>query len=58
MILRNGKIENGFSGFVPRKRNAEFTDRSIAGKSGVGSVPLKFTVGDGTMKIKEIGKPS
>ena len=57
-ILRTGKIENGFSGFVPRKRNTEFTDRSIAGKSGVGSVPLKFTIGDGTMKIKEIGKPS
>ena len=58
MILRTGKIENGFSGFVPRTRKTEFTDKSIAGKSGSGSIPLKFTVGDGTMKIKEIGKPS
>ena len=58
MILRTGKIENGFTGFVPRSRKTEFTDKSIAGKSGTGSIPLKFTVGDGTMKIKEIGKPS
>jgi len=58
MILRTGKIENGFSGFVPRTRKTEFTDKSIAGKAGTGSIPLKFTVGDGTMKIKEIGKPS
>ena len=58
MILRTGKIENGFTGFVPRTRKTEFTDKSIAGKSGTGSIPLKFTVGDGTMKIKEIGKPS
>jgi len=58
MILRTGKIENGFSGFVPRTRKTEFTDKSIVGKSGSGSIPLKFTVGDGTMKIKEIGKPS
>jgi hypothetical protein len=58
MILRTGKIENGFSGFVPRNRKTEFTDKSIVGKSGIGSVPLKFTVGDGTLKIKEIGKPS
>jgi hypothetical protein len=57
-ILRTGKIENGFKGFTPRSRKAEFTDKSIAGKSGTGSIPLKFTVGDGTMKIKEIGKPS
>ena len=58
MILRTGKIENGFTGFVPRTRKTEFTDKSIAAKSGTGSIPLKFTVGDGTMKIKEIGKPS
>jgi len=57
-ILRTGKIENGYSGFVPRSRKFEFTDKSIAAKSGLGSIPLKFTVGDGNMIIKEIGKPS
>jgi len=58
VILRTGKIQNGFNGFVPRTRKTEFTDKSIAGKSGSGTIPLKFTVGDGTMTIKEIGKPS
>ena len=58
IVLRNGKIENGFSGFVPKSRKLEFTEKEIAAKSGTGSVPLKFTIGDGTMKIKEIGKPS
>ena len=56
LILRTGKIENGFAGFKPRNRKFEFTEKSIAAKSGTGSVPLKFTVGDGSMKIKEIGK--
>ena len=57
-ILRTGKIENTFEGFKPKSRKAEFTERSIAAKSGSGSVPLKFTVGDGTMTIKEVGKRS
>jgi hypothetical protein len=54
-ILRTGKIENGFDGFKPRVRKAEFTDRSIAAKAGTGSIPLKFTVGDGTINIISIG---
>jgi hypothetical protein len=56
LILRTGKIENGFAGFKPRSRKFEFTEKSIAAKAGSGSTPLKFTVGDGTMTIKEIGK--
>jgi hypothetical protein len=55
-ILRTGKIDNGFAGFTPRSRKAEFTDRSIVAKAGSGSTPLKFTLGDGNMQIKEIGK--
>lgn len=54
-ILRTGKIENGFAEFVPRARKAEFTEKSIVAKSGVGGVPLKFTVGDGSLKISKIG---
>ncbi|CAN5596625.1 hypothetical protein BH24ACI3_BH24ACI3_06040 [soil metagenome] len=57
-ILRTGSIENNYSGFKPRTRNGEFTQRSIAAKAGTGSVPLKFSVGDGTMTISEIGQPS
>ena len=56
LILRTGKIENGFAGFKPRSRKFEFTEKSIAAKAGSGSTPLKFTVGDGNMQIREIGK--
>lgn len=57
-ILRTGRIDNGFTGFKPRTRHGEFTDRSIAAKSGTGVTPLKFTVGDGTLRISEFSKPS
>jgi hypothetical protein len=50
-ILRSGKIENAHTGLKPRVRKGEFTEKSIVAKSGVGGTPLKFTVGDGTMKI-------
>jgi hypothetical protein len=56
-ILRTGKIENLFSGFTPRDRKGEFTEKSIIAKSGSGSIPLRFTVGDGTMTISEIKRP-
>ncbi|HMS10857.1 MAG TPA: hypothetical protein PKE66_15335, partial [Pyrinomonadaceae bacterium] len=52
-ILRTGKIENGYEGFKPRNRNAQFTERSIAATAGTGTIPLKFTVGDGTLTIKQ-----
>ena len=56
-ILRTGSIENGFDGFKPRVRKQEFTERSIAAKAGTGGIPLKFSVGDGTMKIVQDRKP-
>ena len=55
-ILRTGKIENAYTGLVPRVRKAEFTEKSIVAKSGVGGgTSLKFTVGDGTLKIGSLG---
>jgi len=55
-ILRTGKIENGYLGLKPRVRKAEFTDKSIVAKSGVGAgTSLKFTVGDGTLKLSSLG---
>ncbi len=56
-ILRTGKIENGYAEFKPRVRKGEFTDKSIVAKTGTGGVSLKFTVGDGTLKIFETNKP-
>jgi len=53
-ILRTGKIENGLLGLKPRVRKAEFTDKSIVAKAGIGGVGLKFTVGDGTLRITSL----
>ena len=57
-ILKSGKIENGYDGFKPRVRKQEFTDKSIAAKTGTGGIPLKFSVGDGTMKIVQDRRPN
>ncbi len=57
-ILRTGRIDNEFEGFKPKTRHTEFTERSIAGKAGMGTIPVKFTVGDGTLTIRETGKGS
>lgn len=54
MILRTGKIENSIVGLTPRVRRAEFTDKEIVAKSGIGGIPLKFTVGDGTLKLSRL----
>jgi hypothetical protein len=54
-ILKSGKIENGFDGFKPRVRKQEFTEKSIAAKAGAGGIPLKFSVGDGTIQISTFG---
>jgi len=56
-ILRTGKIENAYAALKPRTRKGEFTEKWIAAKSGVGGVPLKFTVGDGTLNILNLRKP-
>jgi hypothetical protein len=54
-ILRSGKIENAYTGLKPRVRKEGFTDKSIVAKSGAGGIPLKFTVGDGTLKLITLG---
>ncbi|MEO8648475.1 MAG: hypothetical protein ABI539_04845 [Acidobacteriota bacterium] len=50
-VLRTGKVENDYEQFKPRIRTAKFTDKSVIAKSGVGGISLKFTVGDGTLRI-------
>lgn len=56
-ILRTGSIENTFPDLKPRNRKAPFTDKSIVAKAGVGGAPLKFIVGDGTLKMGPLGSP-
>jgi len=55
-ILKTGKIENGLLDLKPRIRTVKFTEQSISAKAGSGGVPMKFTVGDGTLRLKMIGK--
>ncbi len=56
-ILRTGKIENTLPDLKPRDRKVAFTERSIIAKAGVGGAPLKFTVGDGTLKMEQLILP-
>jgi hypothetical protein len=55
-ILKTGKIENGLLDLKPRIRTVKFTEQSISARAGGGGVPMKFTVGDGTLRLKTIGK--
>lgn len=55
-ILRNGKIENTYAELKPKTRKDAFTEKLIAAKSGNGGIPLKFTVGDGSLNITPLKK--
>jgi hypothetical protein len=55
-ILRSGRIENGLIDLQPRVRTVKFTEQNISAKAGSGGVPMKFTVGDGTLRLKTIGR--
>lgn len=50
-ILRTGSIKNNYAGLKPKVRKAEFTDRAILAKSGLGGPVLKFAVTDGTIEL-------
>ena len=53
-VLRNGQVENSYELLKPRDRT-KFTDKAINAKSGIGGAQLSFTVGDGTLKIQDLG---
>ena len=52
-VLRGGQIENSLAFLKPRERTT-FTDKLMTARAGSGGVPLRFTVGDGELKIAEI----
>lgn len=56
-ILKTGSIENGLTQLKPRDRKVPITDKLVAAKAGNGGVPMKFTVGDGTLKLVPFTKP-
>ncbi|MFN0277948.1 MAG: hypothetical protein ACKVRN_05025 [Pyrinomonadaceae bacterium] len=53
-ILRTGSIENLLPDLKARDRKIPFTEKSIMAKVGVGGSSLKFTVGDGTLKLMRL----
>lgn len=57
VILRTGAIENLLPDLKPRNRKVTFSDKSIIAKAGVGGAPLRFTVGDGTLKMETLSLP-
>jgi len=56
-ILRTGEIENGLTELKARDRHVPITDKLIAARAGNGGVPMKFTVGDGSLKLVPFAKP-
>ncbi len=54
-VLRAGRIDNAYPGLVPRERTTP-TERSLQGRAGNGGAALSFTVGDGTLRIRQVGK--
>lgn len=52
-VLRSGQIENSYTGLEPRDRTT-LTTRSIRARAGTGGPTLAFTVGDGTLRIKQL----
>jgi hypothetical protein len=53
-ILRLGEIKNSYQ-LEPRENNS-ITPRQLQGRAGVGGAKLSFTVGDGTIEIKQSGQ--
>jgi hypothetical protein len=56
-ILKTGTIENGLDDLKPRDRRVPITDKLISAKAGYGGVSMKYTVGDGTLRLMSIAKP-
>jgi hypothetical protein len=50
-VLRAGRVENDFAGLTPQEPP---TERSLRARAGQGGATLSFTVGDGTLRIKQI----
>ncbi len=53
-VLRSGGIENEFPDLKPRDRKTAFTEKSMIAKAGVGGGAMKFSVGDGKLRIKSL----
>ena len=54
-VLRTGKVANTYTALEPRE-DTNATERSLQARAGAGGAVLIFTVGDGTINIKNSDK--
>ncbi|HMJ26992.1 MAG TPA: hypothetical protein VK475_14235, partial [Pyrinomonadaceae bacterium] len=54
-VLRTGEIKNLFPNLEPRERNS-IGPRSVKARAGSGGAALTLTVGDGTIRIGQVGQ--
>jgi hypothetical protein len=54
-VLRSGQIENSYTALAARERTT-MTPRSIKARAGAGGPTLALTVGDGTLRIKQLSE--
>ncbi len=52
-VLRTGRVENTHPALAARDENAPVSERSQHLRAGAGGATLNFTVGDGTLRIKQ-----
>ncbi len=54
-VLRTGRVENEYPGLAPRERTTP-TERLLQARAGQGGATLSFTVGDGTLRIRQVSR--
>ena len=54
VVLRAGRIENTHTGLVPRDDAPTPTARTLHARGGHGGATLSLTVGDGTLRIRQV----
>lgn len=52
-VLRLGEIKNSYDGLAPRE-SGPTNPRLLEGRAGAGGAKLSFTIGDGTINIKQL----
>ncbi|MBV9927011.1 MAG: hypothetical protein JOZ96_18480 [Acidobacteria bacterium] len=54
-VLRAGRVENTHPALAPRERTTP-DERTLQARAGQGGATLSFTVGDGTIRIRQAGR--
>ncbi len=54
-VLQAGRVENSYAALTPRDENSPLqpTERTLAGRAGTGGASFSFTIGAGTLRIRQ-----